>query len=100
MILKFDHVYLIMSKDEQLIARGVPRNRYICHIDEKTNKRLLTYSSKGKAISAFTDCGFYISEEAHKYISENYPKIKIIYWNNDIQRLFKAKEFIVTYESI
>ncbi len=100
MQLKLDHVFLIISKDEKLVAKGVPRNRYICHIDEKTNKRLLTYRSKNVAINAFMDCGFYLSKEAKKYISDNYPEIKETHWDKDIQNLFEAKEFIVTYESI
>jgi hypothetical protein len=100
MIIKFDHVFLIMSKDGQLMARGVPRDRYICHINEKTNKRLLTYSSKSKATSAFRDCGFFLSNDAEKYIAENYLEIKKIYWTNELQELFEAKEFVVTYESV
>lgn len=99
MILKLDRVFLIVSKDEKLIARGVPRNRYICHIDEKTNKRLLTYRSRQIAINAFTDCGFYLSVEAVKYITQKYPEIKGTHWDRDIRNLFEAKEFSVIYES-
>lgn len=57
MELKYE-VWVIMSKDRSIIAKGTPRNRYLCKINE-SNKRILTYQSKAKAESAFKNNGFY-----------------------------------------
>lgn len=49
-----------MSKDRQFVAKGTPRKRHLIRIDDKKDKkRFLTYNSKGKAESAFKNCGFY-----------------------------------------
>ena len=59
MIISEKVVWVIMSKDKRLIAKGTPRNRKLVKIDdEKDNKRYLTYSSKAKAESAFKISGF------------------------------------------
>jgi hypothetical protein len=102
MNIELESIYLIISKDEKLIAKGIPRNRYICHIDEKDNKRILTYASKAKAKSAYEDCGFYLSRTVEEYIEKEYPEIvKKSYWVswNDIKHLFEAREFNIKYES-
>lgn len=53
-------VWLIMSKDRKLVAKGTPRNRELIRVnDGKDKKRFLTYSSKGRAESAFRDNGFF-----------------------------------------
>ena len=53
-------VWLIMSKDRQLIAKGTPRDRHLIRVDnESDKKRLLTYDSKGRAEAGFKVCGFY-----------------------------------------
>lgn len=56
-----EKVWVIMSKDRQHIAKGTPRNRYLIKLDDKKDKkRFLTYSSKGKAESAYSGgLGFY-----------------------------------------
>lgn len=55
--------WLIMSKDRILVAKGTPRNRHMVklqdHIDGKDKKRLLSYSTYGKALSAIKTSGFY-----------------------------------------
>lgn len=52
-----------MTKDRKRIAKGSPRNRHLCDVDDiKDKKRYLTYSSKGKAESAFITSGFYSNE--------------------------------------
>ncbi len=100
MIIKLDKVYLIVSKDEKLIAKGVPRDRYICHVDEGDNKRILTYTTKSKATSAYKDCGFFVSDAAETYVKLNYPNLGglHVYWQN-ISHLFEAREFSITIES-
>lgn len=53
-------VWVIMSKDRTIIARGTPRNRCLVLVDDpKNTQRLITYSSKAKAIAGFRDSGFY-----------------------------------------
>lgn len=53
-------VWVIMDKNRNWIAKGVPRNRSLVRIDDQVNKeRLLTYQSKGKATAGFKASGFY-----------------------------------------
>lgn len=53
-------VWVIMSKDRQLIAKGTPRNRYLIRVDDESDKkRLLTYDSKGRAEAGYKVSGFY-----------------------------------------
>lgn len=93
-----EKVYLIVSKCGKLVAKGTPRSRYICHIDEKDNKRFLTYASLGRANSGYQDCGFYLSKETEKYIIDNFSHLPVD-WDG-INHLFEAKPFKVKYESI
>lgn len=59
MVIK-ENVWVIMSKDRKLIAKGIPRDRKLIRVDNKEDKsRYLTYSSKNKAESGFKSCGFY-----------------------------------------
>lgn len=58
-----EEVWIIVSKDRKVIAKGVPRNRRLVKIDDKKDKkRILTYASKNKAESAFNDFYFYTYE--------------------------------------
>jgi len=58
--IKNEKVWVIMSKDRLLIAKGTPRNRCLIEVSNtKDKKRILTYASKGKAESAFKISGFY-----------------------------------------
>lgn len=51
-------VWVVMTKDRKKIAKGVPRNRYLVDVDdEKDNKRVLTYASKG--VAQANSYGFY-----------------------------------------
>ena len=53
-------VWVIMSKDRTIIARGTPRNRCLVLVNDPKNKqRLITYTSEAKAIAGFRDSGFY-----------------------------------------
>jgi len=67
--------WIIVSKDREVIGKGIPRNRYLCRIDDvKDKKRILTYASKAKAESAFIDSWFYSSG---KYRPEDMEAIKV-----------------------
>lgn len=60
MIVSKETVWVIMTKCRKYIAKGTPRNRYLVAVDDpKDKKRYLTYTSKGKAESAFKVSGFY-----------------------------------------
>ena len=53
-------VWVIMSKDRELIAKGTPRNRYLVEVGNVTDKkRQMTYSSEGKAKAAFDNRTFF-----------------------------------------
>lgn len=59
MQIKNETVWIIMSTDRKLIAKGTPRNRALIEVDNiKDKKRILTYASRGKAESAFKISGF------------------------------------------
>lgn len=59
-ILSSKTIWVIMSKDRKLIAKGTPRNRELVEVSNlKDKKRFLTYTSQKTAIAAFTSCGFY-----------------------------------------
>lgn len=60
MIISSKKVWVIMSKDRTLIAKGNVRDRYLVPVsDEHDIKRILTYSTKGRAVGAFKTSGFY-----------------------------------------
>lgn len=102
MKITLEKVFLIVSKDEKLIAKGVPRNRYICHVDEGDKKRILTYASKKKAESGMTNSGFFMSSAAQEYIKEKYPEYgnnPYISWH-DVSDMFEVRELSVNYGSI
>ena len=62
-----EKVWIIVSKDRKVIAKGVPRDRYLVAIDdEKDKKRILTYASKKKAENGFKDSFFYKGYEGDK----------------------------------
>ena len=66
-------VWLIMDKKRKVIAKGVPRNRYLCLVDDtKDRKRLLTYNSEGMAKNGFTNSGFYTGEGVQEYFIREY----------------------------
>lgn len=60
-------IWLIMSKDRKIIAKGTPRNRALVAVDNsKDRKRILTYNSKKIAENAFRGNWFY-KEYGDKY---------------------------------
>jgi hypothetical protein len=53
-------VWIIMSKDRKVVAKGTPRNRELVRVDDKKDrKRYLTYTSEAKARAGYTVSGFY-----------------------------------------
>lgn len=54
-----DKKWIIMSKCGKVIAKGTPRNRCLVLVNDKNNKRLLTYPSKKVAENAFKLSWFY-----------------------------------------
>jgi hypothetical protein len=73
MILERKTVWLIMSKDRQYVAKGIPRNRYMVSVDDKKcKKRYITYSSKGMAEAGFKNSGFYGSQRPIGVAPEDY----------------------------
>lgn len=70
-------VWLIMTKDRLYIAKGVPRDRWIIPVNDKDDsKRVLTYSSKKKAESAFKHHGFYCGHDKDLEVVECLLTIK------------------------
>lgn len=70
-----ENVWVIMDKTHKIIAKGTPRNRELCHIDEGDKKRFLTYSSEQNAQAGYESNGFYASRKANEYftsIHKNY----------------------------
>lgn len=60
-----EKIWVIMSKDRKVIAKGTPRNRYLVHLfDTKNRLRYLTYTSKAMAESAFKNNFFYYRDES------------------------------------
>ena len=75
--MQLDHYWVIMDKKRGLIATGSPRDRHLSVIGT-FKKRIMVYSTKQKAISAFTDSFFYTYDLADKYIRENYPELLVV----------------------
>lgn len=62
-----------MDKKRKVIAKGIPRNRYLMMLDDpKDKKRILTYSSKAMAEAAFRDVWFYMGRDVSEYLHEEY----------------------------
>lgn len=67
-------LWVIMSKDRKVIAKGVPRSRYLELLDSDDTKRILTYSTENKARLGFSNGnGFY-----GQHILSDYQE----HWNN------------------
>lgn len=74
--------WIIVSKDETLIAKGIPRNRHLVPISDDTDKkRIMYYDSKKKAESGFKVSGFYNDdywcEEKGEYIKHPLKAIEV-----------------------
>ena len=56
-----------------MIAKGVPRNRYLIPVDDANDKkRILTYNSKGRAEAGFKTSGFYGNPYDHNTGTNKY----------------------------
>lgn len=74
-ILINETVWIIMTKDRKYLAKGVPRNRYLVALgNTEDKKRILTYKSKGRAIAAFSNNGFYNSSN---YVTEDFEAVEV-----------------------
>jgi hypothetical protein len=55
-----EEVWVVMSKDRHYIAKGVPRDRWLIPVEKKNDKkRVLTYSSKGRAEASYRSDGYF-----------------------------------------
>ena len=95
-ILFRERKWIIMSKDRTLVARGVPRDRYLVRVDDtKDNKRILSYNSKRMAEAGFMDSGFYSDEIPQK--DENGIWINQDTWR---KKNLEAVPVIITIEEV
>ena len=68
-------LWVIVTKDRKKIAKGVPRKRYLIPIDDdKDKKRILTYTSKNKAIAGYRGLGFY---GGNRYEDEDFEALQV-----------------------
>lgn len=52
--------WVIMDKGRTVIAKGVPRNRQLIPLsDTEDQQRILDYTTKSRAVTGFTGCGFW-----------------------------------------
>jgi hypothetical protein len=65
--------WILMDYHQRLIAKGVPRNRYICLVDGPDKKRVLTYGTENMARANNT--GFYDGAGVREYIEKVYPEL-------------------------
>lgn len=71
-------VWVIMSKDRQVIAKGSPRNRHLSAVKNlKDRKRILTYHTKRLAESAFTTSFFYQYDLENSYTKEDLEAVEV-----------------------
>jgi hypothetical protein len=70
--------WMIVSKDRKFIAKGVPRNRWLVPVEEKTNDRILLYSSELRANKAFMDDWFFTKGGSEVLKPENLEAVKVL----------------------
>lgn len=73
-------VFVIMSKDRKVIAKGTPRNRELVLVcDTKDKKRFLTYSSKGMAEAGFKSSFFsqWRLKEKRDYTADDMEAVEV-----------------------
>ena len=51
--------WVIMDNERRVIAKGVPKYRYLVPVNKDDDKRVMYYGTKRKAESAFTKYGFF-----------------------------------------
>ena len=77
--------WVIMSTCRKVIAAGNPRDRKLIKVEDAESQRILTYTTKGKAESAFKKNGFW-------------PRYKENYNDPDLE--LEAVKVRITYEEI
>ena len=91
-----ESIFMVISKDRQMIAQGTTTKREICMVNETNNNRYLTYKSAKMCLSAATRSGYFLSDATKEYIKTKYPervsKDGWVFWDNVID-LFEVKEF-------
>lgn len=91
-----EHRWIIMSKDRTLVAKGIPRDRWLVRADDTKNKqRILTYDTENKARAGFVYNGFYSDYIPRKDKNENYIDQSI--WR---QEHLEAVPVIITIEEV
>lgn len=65
-------LWVIMDLKENLIARGTTKRRYICHVDDRDDNRVLTYVDFGIAERGYTYGKFELKESVGEYIEDHY----------------------------
>lgn len=66
-------VWVIMDKKRGIIAKGVPRNRYLELVsNEKDKKRILTYNSQRLAEAGFLSSWFFTGTGVDEYFEQEY----------------------------
>jgi hypothetical protein len=70
-------LWVIMSKERKLIAKGGPRDRYLVEVNDDTdNKRVLTYNTKIRAELAYKE-SFFFNNTPYKVTEEDLEPVKI-----------------------
>ena len=70
-----EKIWVIMSKDRKVIAKGTPRNRHLIYLSDTKNRlRYLTYTSKKMAESAFKTSFFYYRDESGNFVPCPYTR--------------------------
>jgi len=78
-----NRVWVIMSKDRKMIAKGTTRNRYLVEVDNlKDKKRYITYSSETKAKVGFKNSFFF---NAGNYLPEDLEAVEVVMNLNTVE---------------
>ncbi len=70
--------WIIVSKDRKIIAKGIPRNRYLIPVkDTKDKKRILYYDSQKKAEAGFCSSWFFTNQISEKYEPQDMEAVEV-----------------------
>lgn len=82
-------VWVIMDKQHGVIAKGIPRNRYLVRVDDGNDKkRILTYNSQKIAESNFKTSWFYSGDGVPEYFKNIYG----CYYDNELRKQIGPSE--------
>lgn len=65
--------WVIMSTDRTVIATGNPRNRRLTKVEDAGNVRILTYTTQGKAKSAYSNGNGFWEDYKDNYNDPDLP---------------------------